>query len=164
MLLCLVVLVAAVFRLWRIAGVAAFGLALNLWPIFSWHFAPGTPLPANVRALRVAAFNVHIANDNLPGIAAYLDSLEVDVAVFEELAPANAEKLAALLPRLPHRYSGQPDGVWGVTILSRWPLIAPQPATRDGVTFAARADIDFGDRKLRLYGAHLHWPLMPKTG
>ena len=68
---------------------------------------------------------------------------------------------AALLPRLPHRYLAENQDIWGVVILSRWPLIAPQPATQDARPFGARADVDLGDRKFRLYGAHLYWPVMP---
>jgi endonuclease/exonuclease/phosphatase (EEP) superfamily protein YafD len=163
LLLGVAVLVACVFRSWRIATVAGLGLALNVWSLSGGFFAPGTPIPSTAGSVRVAAFNVNIANTDMPGVAAYLDSLNVDVAVLEELTAANADQLAALLPRLPHRYSAESEGVWGVTILSRWPLIAAQPATRDGLTFAARADIDLGDRKFRLYGAHLNWPVMPAT-
>ena len=136
LLLSLALVIAAALRHWRIAGVAAIGLALNVWPMYGAFFGPGTPPVSNARAVRVAAFNVNIANDNLPGIAAYLESLAVDVAVLEELSPANADQLAALLPRLPHRYLAEHEGVWGVVILSRWPLIAPQPATQDGRRFA----------------------------
>jgi endonuclease/exonuclease/phosphatase (EEP) superfamily protein YafD len=162
-LLCLALVTAAAIRHWRIAGVAAAGLVLNLWPVYSAFFAPAaTPVP-NARAVRVIAFNVNISNDRLTDIAGYLDSMAADVAVLEEVSPANAEKLAALLPRLPHRYSAEKDGVWGVLILSRWPLIAPQPATQDGRRFAARVDIDLGDRIFRLYGVHLNWPVMPAT-
>jgi endonuclease/exonuclease/phosphatase (EEP) superfamily protein YafD len=163
LLLSLALGLAAALRLWRIAGVAAIGLALNVWPMYGAFFGSGAPPASNARPVRVVGFNVNIANDNLPGIAAYLDSLAVDVAVLAELSPANADELAALLPRLPHRYSAEQEGVWGVVILSRWPLIAPQPATQDGMRFAARADVDLGDRKFRLYGAHLNWPLIPAT-
>jgi endonuclease/exonuclease/phosphatase (EEP) superfamily protein YafD len=144
-------------------GAAALGLVLNVWPMYGAFFGSGPPSAPNARAVRVVAFNVNIANDNLPGIAAYLESLAVDVAVLEELSPANAEQLAALLPRLPHRYLAGHEKVWGVVILSRWPLISPQPATQDGRPFAARVDVDLGDRKFRLYGAHLYWPVMPAT-
>jgi endonuclease/exonuclease/phosphatase (EEP) superfamily protein YafD len=161
LLLSLALIIAAALRHWRIAGVAAMGLALNVWPMYGAFFGPGTPPASNARAVRVAAFNVNITNDDLPGIAAYLESLAVDVAVLEELSPANADRLAALLPRLPHRYLAENEDIWGVVILSRWPLIAPQPATRDGQRFAVRADVDLGDRKFRLYGAHLNWPVMP---
>jgi endonuclease/exonuclease/phosphatase (EEP) superfamily protein YafD len=163
LLLSFAVIAAAGLRLWRIAGVASIGLALNLWPMFGAFVPMETPSGSNVRAVRVASFNVHIANNDLPGIAAYLDSEAVDVAVLAELSPANADQLAGLLPRLPHRYLAGREGVWGVAMLSRWPLIAPQPATQDGLTFAARADVDLGDRKFRLYGAHLNWPVMPAT-
>jgi endonuclease/exonuclease/phosphatase (EEP) superfamily protein YafD len=154
---------AAALRHWRIAGAAAIGFALNVWPMYGAFFGSGAPPASNARAVRVAEFNVNIANDNLPGIAAYLESQAVDVAVLEELSPANADKLAALLPRLPHRYLAEHDGVWGVVIMSHWPLIAPQPATQDGLKFAARVDVDLGDRKFRLYGAHLNWPVIPDT-
>ena len=163
LLLGLALVMAAALRHWRIAGVAAIGLALNVWPMYGAFFGSGTPPATNARAARVAAFNVNIANDNLPGIAAYLESLAVDVAVLEELSPSSAEQLAALLPRLPHRYLAEHEGVWGVVILSRWPLIATQPATQDAKPFGARVDVDLGDRKFRLYGAHLNWPVMPAT-
>jgi endonuclease/exonuclease/phosphatase (EEP) superfamily protein YafD len=163
LLLTLALVIGAAFRQWRIAGLAALGLALNLWPMYGAFFGPVTPPASNARAVRVAAFNVHIGNDSLPGIAAYLESLAVDVAVLAELSPARAEQLAALLPRLPHHYMAERDGIWGVVILSRWPLIAPQPATRGGQPFAARADLDLGDRQLRLYGIHLKWPVVPES-
>lgn len=163
LLLSLALVIALAFRRWRVLGAAAWGLALNLWPMYGAFFGAGPPPVSNARAVRLVAFNVNIANDNLPGIAAYLESLAVDVAVLEELSPASADRLAALLPRLPHRYLAEPEGVWGVVILSRWPLIAPQPATQSGQRFAARADVDLGDRKFRLYGAHLNWPVLPAT-
>ncbi|HET9472285.1 MAG TPA: endonuclease/exonuclease/phosphatase family protein [Steroidobacteraceae bacterium] len=161
LLLILACVLAIAFRHWRIAGVAAAGIALNVWPMYGAFVGTGAPPVSNARAVRVAAFNVHITNDNLPGIATHLESQAVDVAVLEELTPANADQLAALLPQLSHRYLAQNQDIWGVVILSRWPLIAPQPATRDGLLFAARADVDLGDRKLRLYGVHLHWPVVP---
>ena len=161
LLLGLALVMAAALRHWRIAGIAAIGLVLNVWPMYGAFFGFGPPPLTNARAVRVAAFNVHISNGNLPGIATYLESQAVDVAVLEEMSPANADQLAALLPRLPHRYQAEPEGVWGVVILSRWPLIAPQPATPDEKPFGARADVDLGDRTFRLYGAHLNWPVMP---
>lgn len=163
LLLSLALVIAVALRHWRIAGAAAIGLALNVWPMYGAFFGSGAPPASKARGVRVAAFNVHISNDNLPGIAAYLESLAVDVAVLEELSPANADQLAALLPRLPHRYVAELEGVWGVVILSRWPLIARQAAMQDGLPFAARADVDLGDRKFRLYGAHLNWPVIPAS-
>ena len=163
LLLSLALVIAVAFRHWSIAGAAAIGLALNVCPMYGAFAGPATPPASNARTVRVAEFNVNIANDNMPGIAAYLESQAADVVVLEELSPANADRLAALLPRLPHRYLAEHEGVWGVVILSRWPLIAPQPATQDGVRFAARADVDLGDRKFRLYGAHLNWPVIPDT-
>jgi endonuclease/exonuclease/phosphatase (EEP) superfamily protein YafD len=150
-----------VVRHWRIAGAAAIGLALNVWPMYGAFSGLEPSATANARPVRVVAFNVNIANANLPGIAGYLEALAADVAVLEELSPASADQLAAMLHRFPHQYLAVHEGVRGVVILSRWPLLAPQPATRDGVLFAARADVDLGDRKFRLYGVHLNWPVIP---
>lgn len=162
LLLGLALLLALALRHWSIAGVAAAAFVLNVWPMYGAFFGPQSPAVPNARAVRVAAFNVHVSNEDLAGIAAYLDSLAPDVVVLEELSPSEkAEQLAALLPRLPHRYLAEPEGIWGLVILSRWPLVSPHVATRDGVRLAARADIDLGDRKFRLYGIHLFWPLIP---
>jgi len=163
LLLSLALVIAATLRRWPLAAAAAVGIVLNVWPMYGAFFGSGTPPASNASAVRVAAFNVNIANDNLPAIAAYLESQAVDVAVLEELSLAKADQLAALLPRMPHRYLAEHEGVWGVVILSRWPLIAPQPASQDGVLFAARVDVDLGDRKFRLYGAHLNWPVISKA-
>jgi endonuclease/exonuclease/phosphatase (EEP) superfamily protein YafD len=158
-----VLIIAIAIRRWRVAGIATLGIALNAWPMYGAFFAPGAPPVPNPRAVRVAAFNVHISNDRMPDVANYLDSLAVDIAVLEEMSLANAEQLASLLPRLPHWYAAEQDGVWGVVVLSRWPMIAPQPVKTQSRRFAARMDFDLGDRKFRLYGAHLNWPLMPPT-
>jgi endonuclease/exonuclease/phosphatase (EEP) superfamily protein YafD len=161
MLLGLALLIAVAFRHWRIAGAAALGVALNVWPMYGAFFGPGAPPMPDARAVRVAAFNVYFANDDVPGIAAYLDSLQPDVVVFEELPPARAERLAALLPQLPHRFVSRHDGVRGVVVLSRWPLGAPQAVTSDGQSYGVRAEVDLGDRTFRLYGVHLNWPMVP---
>jgi len=159
----LLLVTALGFRFWCVAAVAVLAIALNVWPMYGAFLATAPPPASNARAVRVAEFNVNIANDNLPGIAAYLESLRADVVVLAELSPENEDLLASLLPDLPHRYLAEKDGVWGVVILSRWPLLAPQTARQDGQQFAARVDLDLGDRKLRLYGAHLKWPVMPTT-
>jgi endonuclease/exonuclease/phosphatase (EEP) superfamily protein YafD len=161
-LLSLALPVGVVLRHWRIAGAAAIGLVFNLWPMYGAFVAPQLPAPSGARAVRVAAFNVHIGNDNLPAIAAYLESLAVDVVVLEEFA-ATPEQIGTLLPGLPHRYLAERDGIWGVVILSRWPLLAPQPAMQGGLRFAARADVDLGDRKFRVYGVHFNWPVVPAS-
>jgi endonuclease/exonuclease/phosphatase (EEP) superfamily protein YafD len=163
LLLCLALALALALRAWGTATLAVVGLALNAWPLQGAFLAPEAVPAAGANAVRIAAFNVHVANDDMPRVAAYLESLAVDVAVLEEVSLANEDSLAELMPGLPHRYVGQHDGLWGVVILSRWPLIEPGPAMRDGLKFAARADIELGDRRFRLYGAHLHWPVMPAT-
>jgi endonuclease/exonuclease/phosphatase (EEP) superfamily protein YafD len=155
--------VAVVGRHWRIASAAIAGLALNGWPVYGAYTAKESSPISDARPVRIASFNMHITNDNLREALDYLDAMSVDIAVLQETSPSNVDRLQGLDLRLPHRYLAFEDGIWGVVILSRWPLAGAQPATREGVTFAARVDVDLGDRQLRLYGAHLNWPVMPDT-
>ena len=136
LLLSLALVIAAAFRHWRIAGVAAMGLSLNVWPMYGAFFGSGTLPVSNARAVRVAAFNVNISNDNLTGIAAYLESLAVDVAVLEELSPAKcgptrgpAAAPAAPVPGRARRYLGCRDPE---------PLAADRAAARDAGRNAVR--------------------------
>jgi endonuclease/exonuclease/phosphatase (EEP) superfamily protein YafD len=159
LLLVLALVIAAVLRHWRIAGVAAAGFALNVWPMIG-IFETAAPPGAGGRAVRVVAFNVNVRNTNLPGIATYLDSLAPDVVVLEEVTTSSVERLVPLLPRLAHHFAAVDEGVRGVLILSRWPLVAPQLLTHGHVMYGARADVDLGDRQFRLYGVHLNWPVV----
>ena len=163
MLLGLALILAAVTRHWRIAAVAALGLALNLWPMYGVYFESASPPAAGARLVRVVEFNVYVKNGDLAGIAAYLESLAPDVVVLEEMTTSSAGQLTSLLPRLPHRFVAIDEGVRGIVILSRWPLTAPQLVSHDGRMFGVRADVDLGDRRLRLYGVHLNWPVVLKA-
>ena len=154
---------SGVVRSWRVAGVAAMGLALNLWPMYDAFAGSGSPPVAGARSVRLVSFNVHVANGDMAGVAAYLESLHADIVVFQEMTRTNADRLTALLPGLTHRYPPEDPLAPDVLMLSRWPLIAPQLATRDGLVLALRADVDLGDRRLRLYGAHLYWPVVPES-
>jgi len=53
--------------------------------------------------------------------------------------------------------------VRGVLVLSRWPLVVPERVEMNGGMFGARVDVDLGDRRFRLYGLHLDWPLLPEA-
>jgi endonuclease/exonuclease/phosphatase (EEP) superfamily protein YafD len=116
---------------------------------------------AGARAVRVVAFNVNVGNGDFAGIDRYLASLDPDVVVLEEITVWSVDQLAPILPKLPHRYQALDDGVRGVVILSRWPLIDPQLVTLDGRMFGARVDVNLGDRQFRLHGVHLNWPVFP---
>jgi endonuclease/exonuclease/phosphatase (EEP) superfamily protein YafD len=160
LLLGLALVLAVATGHWRIAAVAALGLALNLWPMYGAYFESASPPAANARPVRIVSFNVNVKNGNLAGIATYLESLAPDVVVLEEMTTSSADQLAPLLARLPHRFLAIEEGVRGVVIFSRWPLLAPELVRHEGRMFGARADVDLGDRRMRLYGAHLNWPVV----
>jgi endonuclease/exonuclease/phosphatase (EEP) superfamily protein YafD len=161
LLLVVALLLACATRHWRIAGIAVLGLVLDVWPMYGVYFDTATPAAPGGRAVRVVEFNVNVANDDLAGIARYLDSLAPDVVVLEEMTTSSADRLAPLLPRLAHQYRAVEEGVRGVVILSRWPLVAPQLVTHDGRLYGARTDVDLGGRQLRVFGVHLNWPVVP---
>jgi endonuclease/exonuclease/phosphatase (EEP) superfamily protein YafD len=156
----LAAMLAAAMRLWRVAGGAAVGLVLNLWPMYGAFFDAASTPAVNSRHVRVVAFNVNVRNGDA-GIAAYLESLSPDVVVLEEVTTASVERLRPRLPQLMHHYLAVDEGIRGVVVLSRWPLIAPQRMSHGGVMFGLRVDVDLGDRQLRLYGLHLNWPIVP---
>jgi len=160
MLLGLALVLAAVLRAWRIVALAAAGLALNVWPMYGAWFAPESS-PVGGRAVRVVEFNVNVANDDFKRIAGYLDSLDPDVVVLEEMTTWTADQVSPLMPRLAHRYIVEDEGVRGVVILSRWPLIAPQALKNGDTMYGARAEVDLGDRRITVFGVHLNWPVVP---
>jgi endonuclease/exonuclease/phosphatase (EEP) superfamily protein YafD len=161
LLLGLAIVLALVLRSWRIAAAAAVVLVMNAWPLYAAFAGGRAPAPRDAKPVRVVAFNIHVANDDVESIARYLESLDADVVVLEEVLPATAERLVPALPSLPEHYLEADHGIGGIVIFSRWPLLAPQPASRDGQPLGARVDVDLGDRRLRLFGVHLHWPLVP---
>lgn len=162
MVLALALLVAAAARHWRLAAVAGAALALNLWPMHHVYSGADAAAPG-ARALRVVAFNVNIGNEDMVRVARYLEALAPDVVVIEELPRENAERLFGLLPSLPHRFHAAILSAGGLAILSRAPMTDTTIVRRDGLAIAARADIDLGDRSLRVYGIHLYWPLIPAS-
>jgi len=157
----LILVLVLVARLWRIGAIALVALALNVWPMLGVWFAHERAIPASAVPLRLVEFNVLVRNTDLRGIASYLESIAPDVVVLEEVTASSGERLVSLLPRFPHHYLAVDDGVRGILVLSRWPLLDPKTLPQGRGLYGVRADVDLGDRRLRLYGLHLNWPLTP---
>jgi endonuclease/exonuclease/phosphatase (EEP) superfamily protein YafD len=162
LLLALASALAILLRCWGIAGVAILGAALNAWQISGAYLDPATPRAADERTVRLVEFNVNVGNRDLAGIARYLESLDPDVVVLEEMTTPSTEALTPLLPRLTHRHAAIEEDVRGVVVFSRWPLLEPRWLSHEGQLFGVRAEVDLGDRRLRLFGVHLNWPVMPR--
>lgn len=156
----------------RIAAVALAGFVFAMAPVITytgWHSqlaqaAPGKfpgELPGE---FRFVTFNVFYRNQNLAGIASYLQRVDADVVALQELGPAQASQLAALLPSYPHvltqTQNSPAQDRYGAVIFSRWPITAGE--TIELVPHGARvakAVIDWRGRPLTLIGVHLHWPM-----
>jgi endonuclease/exonuclease/phosphatase (EEP) superfamily protein YafD len=163
LVLALVLLIAVAIRAWWFAALAGLALVLNLWPMQAALIRSDASPVTVARLLRLVEFNIYVGNRDLKGVAAYLDSLGPDVVVLEEVTPAAAERLTALLPHLPHRQLAVDPGVRGVMVLSRWPLFDSTQLVRDGRLFGLRTDVELGGQRLRLYGVHLDWPVLPAS-
>ena len=70
------------------------GLALNLWPMHDAFAGSRSPPVAGARSVRLVSFNVHVANGDMARVAAYLESLQADIVVFQEMTRANADRLS----------------------------------------------------------------------
>jgi endonuclease/exonuclease/phosphatase (EEP) superfamily protein YafD len=157
----LILVLVLVARLWGVGAIALLALALNVWPMLGVGFANERAISASAVPVRLVEFNVLVRNTNLRGIASYLESIAPDVVVLEEVTASSGERLVSLLPRFPHHYLAVDDGVRGILVLSRWPLLDPQTLLQGRGLYGVRAEVDLGDRHLRLHGLHLNWPLMP---
>lgn len=159
--LVLLLAVALVARHGKLITALALLLAVQSWPLLGMVIGRGAPPPGEARPLRLVEFNVQVGNADIEGVAHYLDSLSPDVVVLAEVTAASAGQLAARLPRLPHHQLALDQGVRGVMLLSRWPLREPRQLRQGGVLYGVSAAVDLGDRRLRVHGVHLDWPVMP---
>lgn len=163
LLLGVVLILAAATRNRVVAGIAVLGIALNVWPMTGVYSGSGSYAAAGARPVRLVEFNVYVGNRDLAGVATYLESLSPDIVVLEEVTPSSADEIMRRMPRLGFHYVAVEENVRGVLLLSRWPLVAPEPVTHAGQMFGLRADVDLGDRRLRVFGVHLNWPIVPES-
>lgn len=147
----------------RVAAVALTGAIATTASVIAytgWHLQPAQ---AASRDFRFVTFNVFYRNRNLAGIANYLRRIDADVVALQELEAPQALQLAALLPSYPH-VSAQAQSRYGAIIFSRWPITTDE--TIELVPGGARVEktvIDWRGRPVTLIGAHLHWPIYPRT-
>jgi endonuclease/exonuclease/phosphatase (EEP) superfamily protein YafD len=151
--------VAICLRLFRhfAAGLAL--AAVNLAVIAPiWLPAPDPALVSEDR-VRVLLVNVEAGNDRYADVARLIEQTRPDVVGINELTPAWAEGLAAVLrPYGERSVAPQPDA-YGIGLYSRIPLLSARierfPA--DGPPSVVAA-FEIGDRPVTLVLTHVHTP------
>jgi endonuclease/exonuclease/phosphatase (EEP) superfamily protein YafD len=145
-----------------LAAAAAILLAVNLVLLISAlpGAAPEAPKDAE-RFLRVATFNLWGRNHETGRLVEYVDEIEADVLVLEEVRAHHQGLLDRLTTRYPHRVGDN-----GLFILSKHPILADgrverddEPAWMSRIIRWARLDVN--GKAIELAGIHLARPFYP---
>lgn len=120
--------------------------------------APEAPA-GSARFLRVATFNLWGKNDDIERIVAFLDSIDADAVVLEEVRPHHGGLLAKLSTHYPHRVGG----AHGLVIVSKHKILADGRVNRAGqpprMSLIIRwARLDVNGTTVELAGVHLARP------
>ena len=119
---------AAWQRRWLAAGLAAAAVVVNLWLLLP-YWVPSELGTDGGAPLEIVSLNL-LADDRATEPAlAYLRTRGADVVVLLEVSEAWAEALGELDALYPHRVIEPRDDMFGIAVLSQWPLAEPRVIT-----------------------------------
>lgn len=151
--------VAAVFRRWGMAAAFAVPGLVFVWS-YGTLFLPSSPpdLPPD---LTVASFNTYVQTPDGSHVIDLVDQVDPDVLLLQEVfPPLQAELEESLADRLPHTMTVQSEGVGGVMVASRYPIVEERPITAgvDDVRATAVAVLDVDGQLVQVVPVHLRSP------
>lgn len=111
----------------RHAAVFLAASAVLAAPFIGW-FIPVSP-PSARDSLKVIAFNVNTANDRHPDVAEFLAEEDAEIVLLQEVDEQWLRSLQALEHVYPHRFGVARSDNFGIVVLSKRPLLAPQVHT-----------------------------------
>jgi endonuclease/exonuclease/phosphatase (EEP) superfamily protein YafD len=154
-------------RRWLGVAIALVGLLVNgviVTAPFEAVHASGTSSAHEAAGLRLVTLNVWFRNRDFDRVAAFLDSTAADVIVLQEVSDQEALEIASRTSDYTHAYVAAARAHHGVAILSRHPIESGVPVelVPGGVTVAEVTLIVDG-RAVTVIGAHLHWPVGPRS-
>jgi endonuclease/exonuclease/phosphatase (EEP) superfamily protein YafD len=127
----------------------------SVW-ILPWYLPHGQP--GSGEKIRVLTFNINTQNDHWDAIAEAISKIQPDVATIIETKPlAQTELARRLAERLPFNYR---TAGGGITIFSRFPLIAPQSQTFKHGTVLVTS-LQMKQSVVELIAAHPIVPIKP---
>lgn len=162
LLVCAIALLS--LRDFRGGVIAILAAVLGALPLVDYLVPSREPLELESSgSLRVLSLNAWFRNDDPNRLVEYLETSGADVIVLQELSEDEARALHARLKVYPYAFvegASASDAV----LLSRWPISASDvvPLVSDGVG-VIRATIDWQGKSFTLIGAHLHWPIGPRS-
>jgi len=140
------------------------GAVVGAIPIVSYMGVQTARAEAGSAKFRVVTYNTWFRNHDYTAMARFLEQMQADVVVLEERdRDDGAQRIAGHLTSYPHTFiERRPHGA---IVFSRWPIVSAellQLADGPGV-LAARVTVDWNGTQVTVLGAHLHWPLGPKS-
>jgi endonuclease/exonuclease/phosphatase (EEP) superfamily protein YafD len=149
---------------WKGGLIGMLAAALGAMPIVKYVVPADHPMQLEPGdTLRVMSLNTWFRNEDPNRLLEYLETSGADLIVLQEISTDEGRGLHARLKIYPYAFvegAGASDSV----VLSRWPITAVElvPLSADSVS-AIRATIDWNGQPITLIGAHLHWPIGPRT-
>lgn len=152
------VLAAIVARRPRVAAFLVLPALLWAWfygPLFLPQSVVGDP------ELRLATFNTFVQTADAAHVVAFAEAYDPDVLVLQEVFPPRQDVLdAALADLYPFRVAVQSEGVGGLAVLSRFPVIEERPVT-EPVAASRTTEVvvlDIGGQAVQVVPVHLLSP------
>jgi endonuclease/exonuclease/phosphatase (EEP) superfamily protein YafD len=146
----------------RMAVVAFLGLAVTTASMAPYFREQTHAMPSN-GDFKLVTFNIWFRNDDLVPITNFLERVDADVIVLQEVNLPETDRLAGALHSYPHHVQ-TPNVRRGVVIFSRTPITAVEQIEIPGrVTRITRAKVEWQGESVAIIAAHLSWPVSPDS-
>lgn len=153
---------ALVTRHWRAMAWLALPVLAWVW-IYGTAFVPPTAVVMDAPAdLRVASWNTYVGAPDGSHVVDLVKELDLDVVLLMEVFPGRQTELeTSLADRLPHTAAVQSEGVGGVMVASRFPIVevVEVPAVA-GARSSLRAVVEVEGRRVQVVPVHLRSPCL----
>jgi len=153
------VVVFALARRWGMVAFLAVPALAFLW-IYGTLFLPSLSDPPE-GDLTVATFNTYVQTPDADHVLDLVDRVDPDVLLLQEVFPDRQAILEeALADRLPNTMTIQSEGVGGVMVASRWPIVENRPIStgNEDVRSTAVAVLDVDGQRVQVVPVHLRSP------
>ncbi len=151
--------VAALFRRWSAVAALAVPATIFLWSYGTLFLPSTTPdLPPD---LTVATYNTWVQAPDGEHVRELVERVQPDVLLLQEVfPPLQAELEESLADTLPHTMAVQSEGVGGVMVASRYPIVEERAVETgsEAVRATAVAVVDVDGQLVQVVPVHLRSP------
>jgi endonuclease/exonuclease/phosphatase (EEP) superfamily protein YafD len=154
---------SAIRRRWRVAVICGGFALVNLGLVVAtlWPPPPTAGTITSGARLRLAALNVHTANERTDLVLGFLRQADADVILLMEVDERWMAALAPLDADYPHQIAAPREDNFGIELFSRLPLTNAQVLELGSAELPSlSANFNLGGREVLLLGTH---PLPPGT-